>query len=95
MENDKTAEIGKTTAQLSIPTDAMLFENGFGYFLSYMAIKGLDDLNVAIGQYVNDAIKYYDERTKGSNRYTSGSEFIKKKLDIKKRQYNKVPIEST
>ena len=99
MENEVTGNIGNcggaspppaTLSLCKVPTDAMLFENGFGYFLSFVARNGYEDLNEAMTHYVEDAVKYHDERTKGSRQYGSGVDYIMKKLAIKKRNYMKL-----
>lgn len=74
------------------PDEQRLFSNGTGYLVSYAAMKGYENLPDAAVNFVQDALGYFDERNIGSRKYLDGNDYVKKKISLKKREFNK-PIE--
>ena len=74
------------------PDEKRLFSNGTGYLVSYAAMRGYENLTDAAANFAQDALGYFDERFIGSLKYLDGNDYVKKKISLKKREFNK-PIE--
>ncbi len=74
-----------------IPSDKTLFQNGVGYLTAYAAREGHDSVNEEIvRKYFVEAISYLKGKVKGSYTYRNDEDYLKTKINLKKKRYNKV-----
>jgi len=83
------------------PNMKTLYINGLGYLLSYAALNGYDELslrNAAIS-FVRDAATYLDacilKEGKGNNNFADSIDYVKKKIKLKQKMFNKPEDNST
>lgn len=92
--NGSNTGIVRQVTKSRVPNDYNIFVNGFGYFLSYVAREGYVDINEAVEHYIKDAVRYFDAYTKDSKKYAGAGDYIDKKLNIKRKEYNKLGVEN-
>ncbi len=73
------------------PSDKTLFQNGIGYLTAYAAREGHDSVNEEIiNKYFAEAINYLKSKVKAPNKYRNDEDYLKTKINLKKKRYNKI-----
>ncbi|MDE1888918.1 MAG: hypothetical protein KGJ87_01070 [Planctomycetota bacterium] len=73
-----------------IPSDKMIYLCGMGPITAFSAKEGYDDINEdTINNYLTKAKKFLKEYTKGSDIYKDDEDYLKTKIGLKKKKYNK------
>lgn len=73
-----------------IPSDKMLYQGGMGFITAFSAKEGYDNINEdTINKYLTKAKKFLKDYTKGSDRYKDDEDYLKTKINLKKKKYNK------
>lgn len=83
--------ITRTVETLRLPNDAQLYLNGIGILISYALKNGNKDIWNAVGRFMSDAIRFLDDYLKHSADYQDSSDYIKKKMDVKRKRFNIKP----
>jgi len=79
-------DVIRTVDKERIPSKKSLFQNGIGYLTSFAAINGYDEVNSeTIHNYLSEAKNYLREE-----KYGNDEEYLKTKILLKKKRYNKV-----
>ena len=75
------------------PNLKALFLNGLGYMTDYAAYKNFDTVNLdVLASFIGDVGVFFREYSKRSQRYTGFEDYVRGKILLKKRKYNK-PLE--
>jgi len=75
------------------PNLKALFLNGLGYMTDYAAYKDFDTVNLdVLASFIGDVGAFFREYSKRSQRYTGFEDYVRAKINLKKRKYNK-PID--
>lgn len=73
-----------------MPNEERLFINGLGYLISFAVIHGYDNLAEAAIAFLRAAGEHLDVRAIDSDKFTDSLDYVKKKMDLKKRKFNKL-----
>lgn len=74
-----------------IPSDKTLFQNGMGYITAFAAREGYENITEEIMiKYMGKSKDYIKKQTKHSNLYCNEEDYLKTKIHLKKKRYNKV-----
>lgn len=81
--------ITRTIGKSRMPNEKALFLNCLGYIADYAAIKGFDDIDefTMIG-FLLDSRIFLESHVKHTGIYKNPTEYLKAKIDNKKRKYN-------
>lgn len=73
-----------------IPSDKTLFQNGMGYITAFAAREGHEDVTEeTVIKYMCKSKDYIKKQTKYSNLYSNEEDYLKTKINLKKKRYNK------
>jgi hypothetical protein len=91
--NGSYAGLKREVSKLRMPSEERLFINGLGYLISFAVIHGYDNLAAAAMGFLEAAGTYLDIRAIDSTKFTDSMDYIKKKMNLKKRKFNKLDNE--
>lgn len=72
-----------------VPADKTLFQGGMGYITSYAAKKGFENIADAVKSYLKESQRHFDSVTKISPFFKDGDDYMKIKINLKKKKFNK------
>ena len=83
--------ITRTVDKSRLPDDKQLFLNGIGILISYALKNGHKEIWKVTDSFISDAIKFLDDYLKHSLDYQDSKDYIKKKMDVKRKRFNIKP----
>lgn len=72
------------------PSDERLFIHGLGFLSSFMASRGLTDIDEGFAEYKKQAHEYHIHKTHRTNRTLTLAAYVQEKVKSKSRKYNRL-----